>query len=405
MLASPSKEATNPRYEDEDLVTMSAWISREATLASPTATAFSEVGFTDFDQLSPHTSAGIIYDCTSFTVSLCGRFLLAALGRAVYVYELNHVCRGHGRAGLPPGVLRPVTLIVCDKRVLSCSMDTSKGRNSVAILMEGRLGFLCDIAPQRLGIPASDSSGFAWSDLGLAQELADDAAVRQTLLPSSCICRTEPVTRAPAVETNAASVYRSICFPDDPPRSVALHPQRHCVAFGCAGGIELYWTDAVRGTHLSRWFSLASPSDYLYFMPPRPGIDTPKRLRLIGSAMALDSPEESFGNIIHGLNPAVLGARSAASPLPLASASSSSSPVMTPAHGYSDAASTSSTATDTTGTPSASEERLRGLLHRHDEHERHAQGWSQSAPVTSRNVYHYRAVPLSDGHHILFTDP
>lgn len=34
--------------------------------------------------------------------------------------------------------------------------------------------------------------------------------------------------------------YKNLCSGEDAPRSVAICPQRKCVAFGCQGGIELH---------------------------------------------------------------------------------------------------------------------------------------------------------------------
>jgi hypothetical protein len=51
------------------------------------------------------------------------------------------------------------------------------------------------------------------------------------------------------VEQEAKSTYRNICSEEDPPRSVAICPQRRCVAFGCHGGIELHcqlWLSPLR---------------------------------------------------------------------------------------------------------------------------------------------------------------
>lgn len=79
-------------------------------------------------------------------------------------------------------------------------------------------------------------------------------------------------------------VYRNICFLDDPPCSVAISPARHCVAFGCRGGVEIYWVDPTTGQNLNRYFSLARPSENLYFLPPRQNIDSQLRLRLISSS-------------------------------------------------------------------------------------------------------------------------
>ncbi|KAF8451564.1 hypothetical protein BGX38DRAFT_1091633, partial [Terfezia claveryi] len=92
------------------------------------------------------------------------------------------------------------------------------------------------------------------------------------------------------VSPRRRNTYKNICSDDDPPRSVAISPQRACVAFGCQGGIELHWVDALTGQDLSRWFPLSAPSDFLYFLPPRRGVDSMKKLRLISSAV---HPEEA----------------------------------------------------------------------------------------------------------------
>jgi len=42
------------------------------------------------------------------------------------------------------------------------------------------------------------------------------------------------------VEQEAQSTYQDICSEEDLPRSVAICPQRRCVAFGCHSGIELH---------------------------------------------------------------------------------------------------------------------------------------------------------------------
>ncbi|KAK5164021.1 uncharacterized protein LTR77_010112 [Saxophila tyrrhenica] len=79
-------------------------------------------------------------------------------------------------------------------------------------------------------------------------------------------------------------VYRNVCMDEDPPTSIAISPTRQCVAFGCKSGVELYWIDSTTGQNLNRWFPLTRPSDHLYFLPPRQNIDTRLRLRLISSA-------------------------------------------------------------------------------------------------------------------------
>lgn len=44
-----------------------------------------------------------------------------------------------------------------------------------------------------------------------------------------------------AITTRPQIVWRNVCSEDDPPYSVAISPTRQCTAFGCKGGVELYW--------------------------------------------------------------------------------------------------------------------------------------------------------------------
>lgn len=146
--------------------------------------------------------------------------------------------------------------------------------------------------------------------------------------------------------------YRNLCSGGDGPRSVAICPQRKCVAFGCRGGIELHCefhgrratpvltrsgVDDLTGQDLSRWFPLTAPADFLYFLPPRRGIDSAEKLRLISSSAYPG-----------GINPLIKRF-------------------------------------DVTRDLIACSRTVREL------------GFSRSD--------HHQAVPLSDGHHILFTDP
>ncbi|TGZ85674.1 hypothetical protein EX30DRAFT_338004 [Ascodesmis nigricans] len=156
------------------------------------------------------------------TVSICGKYTMLLEGCVVYVYRLD------------PGystLMEFASSVLCPRKVIAVSMDTSNNRYSLAILMEGRMGLVHDI-----------------------------------------------------IEHQTKSVYKNLCSEEDMPRSVAICPQRRCVAFGCSGGIDLYWVDALTGRDLNRWFPLVSPSDYLFFLPPRKGVDSSKKLRLISSS-------------------------------------------------------------------------------------------------------------------------
>ena len=191
----------------------------------------------------PGSTVGALHGALVFTVSLCGRFLLATHGWTVYVYELNHVCFNprsrwsvplRSRESRSLGLPRPVATVICPRQVISCNMDTSAGRHAVAILMEGRMGMVCDIMAERVGTPKQTSANTSNEGSGPSTPSAN------SLVPPACICQVNPVSRAPPIEEGPRSVYRRICHPDDPPRSVALCPQRNCVAFGCTAGIELH---------------------------------------------------------------------------------------------------------------------------------------------------------------------
>ena len=223
-----------------------------------------------------------------FTISACGKFVLLIRGGMVYVY------------GLDGNIVSPLASISCPRRALAVSMDTSSQRFAVGVLLEGRAGMSVSLGnedigePMRLGLstdvhgaavqttPAlfGRSTGYVnptspgtWLDTGLQRFESPRSSI--TGLP---------------LESGQKTVYNNLCSVDDPPRSVAICPQRRCVAFGCRMGIELHWVDALTGSDLNRWFPLAAPSDHLYFLPKRTDITTGSRkLRLISSA---SEPEE-----------------------------------------------------------------------------------------------------------------
>ncbi|KAF2683493.1 hypothetical protein K458DRAFT_478370 [Lentithecium fluviatile CBS 122367] len=308
-----------------------------------------EVSNTDFTDLATGHSgpdgrrgAGLV-----FTASICGQFLLVARDTLIYVYEL----RG--------AVLVPVTSVVCPRRVLSVSMDVSSGRNAIAALLDGRMGMVCELHydhkaepdnsiethvetqghPYRTAANASIATSRE-SEFEARVDAADNSSLSQrrgrqhheernrtpfdsvdvqsnyeavslqeindrrmyvqnhvnqtwnlnlrgapSRSPSGIDSKhTKACARSIPLENGTSTFYRHLCSEDDPPRSVSICPQRRCVAFGCSAGIELHWIDALTGQSLSRWFPLTAPSDYLYFLAPRPGFESAKKLRLISSA-------------------------------------------------------------------------------------------------------------------------
>jgi len=301
---------------------------------------------TDFSELSnsysPFNNTGH-GAALHFTVSVCNKFLMAAEGCVIYIYSLRDNSSASHEYG---GHLSPFTTLVCPHRVLAVSMDTSSGRFAIAALLESRVGMVCDLHEGTLNpqcqsrsrtlhsttrdfrstpySPSSsgerimtegappyvyDTSHDELTDFrgSYPSDRARAQATAEGILPESNGARSSPtswtiddpltamsaasgaslsgpITGFLSIQGGSRSIYRNLCSAEDPPRSVAICPQRRCVAFGCSAGIELHWIDALTGQDLNRWFPLTTPSDFLYFLPPRPGVDSAKKLRLISSA-------------------------------------------------------------------------------------------------------------------------
>ena len=274
---------------------------------------------TDFSELSSGYTASDETGATlHFTVSVCGKFVLVVEGCLIYIYRLS----GPGSsASTYGGFLEPLTSVICPKRVLTVSMDTSSRRYAVAALLEHRMGLVCDltlaklaqyrkeesrsatwemeeqivrsICAQGLGgrnptlssLQHDSSSQDQYSQHPQIHQIAYDTSPLATdCVPGSFLQTTNSFSTGIPIETGGRSIYRDLCSTEDPPLSVAICPQRRCVAFGCATDIELHWVDALTGQDLNRCFPLTAPSDFLYFLPPRKGVDSGKKLRLISSA-------------------------------------------------------------------------------------------------------------------------
>lgn len=174
------------------------------------------------------------------------------------------------------------------------------------------------------------------------------------------------------IHARPKAVYEDLGTSSDPPRSIAICPQRQCLALGCCTGIELFWKDPLTGSDLNRWFPLAAPSDNLYFLPQRPGYtDTSRKLRLISSSQRTPTPSASAraGSVsdrvlqrqrTHDRNRRLSMTRLFFGNLPFPAASASP-----------DGESTA--------------DQRRGVLRTVD-------------------CDHYQAVPISDGRHVLYTD-
>jgi hypothetical protein len=350
-----SSTARLPSFRQSEEWMLSRYLARQCALASEwtgngldimcATSENSQIDFAEF--ANGHTastgdqSAGLV-----FSTSICGRFVLAARDTLIIVYS----CWGPS--------LTPVTSVVCPRRVLSMSMDVSCGHHAVAALLEGRMGmvselhYICDAEhasqaescsrrseskpctefraaaiPSRVGdyyermqssaqtscelrrssphLTGRSMDSFSSIDVrsyqqGLCLRDVDDKRTHdQNLINQSWNLNihglphdhklsnqeaNESCSHCIPIECGISTFYRHLCSEDDPPRSVAICPQRRCVAFGCSAGIELHWVDALTGQSVSRQFPLTAPSDHLFFLAPRPGFESAKKLRLISSA-------------------------------------------------------------------------------------------------------------------------
>ncbi|KAK1970053.1 F-box domain-containing protein [Colletotrichum sublineola] len=328
---------------------MSKWLARECMLGPShpgPEPAFVQVSQTQFiDLKSDASTPGIDDNHARYTASMCGRFLMASYGCTIYVYELNHQCRN-----------------VTSPRVLCCAMDTSWGRYSIAAVLDGRNGIVCDIT-------------------GLMPEKEENTQL--------CMCRGRSPSLPPLIETGSRSIYRNICTADNPPRSVAICPQRACVAFGSSSAVELHWVDSQTNRDLVRRFPLSTRSDFVYFLPPRPAVDSVKKLRLISSAAATESSSNSMQIILGALGGSFGGY-----------------PPETPAVISRLETSAAGSETDMSSVYTVTEQQLSASISPPPFRKTTWRGWEQKVRrQRSTAADNYRAVPLSDGSHILFTDP
>ena len=245
---------------------------------------------TDFSELAQSASLSDEDPPLLFSVSICQRYLLVAKDQTIYVYTLN-----------PPGLTPPheygghfqhLSTIDCPERVLAMTMDTSCGRFAVAALLEDRNGFVCDLERSSGASPeplATGPQGLPYSSQpanSSAQAVIDgpDAdLLAWTTNESSSDYAHNPDFFSPS--HTSRRVFQKLCSAYNPPTSVAICPQRRCVGFGNATGVELHWVDVLSGQDLQRWFPLSLASDFLYFIPNRTGIDNSRKLRMIASVV------------------------------------------------------------------------------------------------------------------------
>ncbi|KAL9632506.1 MAG: hypothetical protein Q9164_005279 [Protoblastenia rupestris] len=313
-----------------------------------------------------------------FTVSVCQKYLLITNDSIIYIYSLrapNGAC-SHEYGGY----IQPWTSVVCPSRILAVSMDTSSERYAVAALLEGRIGLIYDIdsdlpspkdpdaaliRPFTPRSPRSCTFASASNDSD-PDRMSWTSDHHTSLAPLSSLHSRIPLSAGPH------TTYHNICSPQNPPHSIAICPQRRCVAFGNSAGIELHWTDALSGQDLQRWFPLTAGSDFLYFLSDRFECDSGRKLRVFSSAAHPD--------LVNKL--ADSGDAWWLPPPPPAAADTTTHVMLARRR--------------TSGL--ATEEEPAAFNSNNLNHERRMIG-------DRGQVQHYNAIPLCDGYNILFTDP
>lgn len=280
-----AQSRTSRPYNDEWVV--SKMLSRECALGPhwkgnglksnhSWTPAFCHTATVDFTEVGvQNESDGLTGN--SFTISDCGHFLMVANGCLLYIYEINKIKGDELNNVESPGNLLPVASIICPARILLCSMDTSCSRYAVALLLDGRVGMVCEIKSLKSNKRKSSTatkeslrnSGVSFLDRvtlkssGDAEQASEQPFIFPGIATTSHKAEyqwqvgnfqvTEPSSRQGSisrgsvlsqsrpdktpmkqisgdyrsassvpVENGPRSLYRNICSDEDPPRSVSI---------------------------------------------------------------------------------------------------------------------------------------------------------------------------------------
>ncbi|KAI9700584.1 MAG: hypothetical protein M1820_006738 [Bogoriella megaspora] len=123
-------------------------ICQKLSTASDNTTALRQGGTVDFRELAGrnHPTKSTHESGLLFTVSVCGRFLMVASGTDIFVYRIGQ--RSH---------LELTVRIICPQKVIGMSMDTTCGRFAVAAILAGRAGMVCDLISDMSSVPPTPS--------------------------------------------------------------------------------------------------------------------------------------------------------------------------------------------------------------------------------------------------------
>lgn len=247
-----TKPLEENRYDEVTLA--SRLISWHSHLARPQEEAFGLALTLDLQRLGGDGKVTQPPGALKYTVDPSASYLAVMEEREVHVYAISRTSAGGGEDQLgqkqPGPSLRLMSTILCPRMVLKCDIDSSGKWPGIAVLMDRRVGMACDLP-----------------------------------LPSKYL--TVPLGGPSTRQWRSRTMFRSIGWENDPPRSVALNQSRSCVAFGCSQGIELHWVDVRTQRSVVTWVNLDSPSDCLYHVPPTKSDPASNCIQLLSSSFAL----------------------------------------------------------------------------------------------------------------------
>lgn len=261
-----------------------------------------EVDFSELDEDAGHRPRR--HYPLQLTASTCGRYISAFKNRNIFVFSLGDICATPRSPHVGPQAIK---MIPCPQRVLAVAMNTSSSSCSLVALLKGRLGLTCNLTEQHdrrpsFVMPKVRIPNWTFSTNRQPGFLDDEVEVELPLPLSSLVTENGsnasnswaheelPFTISPEQYSydNSPSLpaqfilHQDLCSANDPPISLAIWPQRHCIAFGNSTGIELRWVDAVSGENMIRLFDSSRVNHHLYFLPSRAD-DEPNKVRLVSS--------------------------------------------------------------------------------------------------------------------------
>ena len=263
-----SKECSlNPEWRGDGLRKRCGYVNVSASQRSTALTLAASMDYNALGSAVPDQDSSL-GTALSFTVSSCGKVLMVVNDGTVYIHGLHAIGQAKAEhASQSQGVPR-MRSVVCQRKILAVSIDISSNRYSIAILLEGRVGLVCDLeestatwtaqAPEHWATVKTSSQAFKrpqnhyaqpatvarnaeinggsrtgiWSlnDFETWRKLSKSGS-RASLgsVEHNNYTKTQSGTFPVDVPPGARTIYRRLCSSEDPPRSLAICARTKCV--------------------------------------------------------------------------------------------------------------------------------------------------------------------------------